>query len=191
VTGPWLLSATPVSGDIAAGSEAVIDGHLTRSGAGVQGVTVILLERLAGHGRWQVAGTAQTNADGNVAESVAALVGNALFRLTIPGTAHSVTVRITVIPIVTTVLNIGPGGVQDSLVASTQYAQRGNVAELQVESASGAWVYLRSKTVNASGQVTFALSGNRLKNQDVRVVLLATIRHGAAESNSVLVPAPS
>ncbi len=189
VTGPWLLSATAVSGEIAAGSEAVIDGQLTRSGAGAQGVTVILLERLAGHLRWQVAGTAQTNADGNVAESVAALVGNALFRLTIPGTAHSATVRITVAPVVTAVLNSGPDGA-DSLVASTQYAQRGDVAELQAESASGAWVYLRSKTLTAGGQVTFALSGTRLKNQEVRVVLLATVRHGAAASNPVLVPAP-
>jgi len=191
VTGLWLLSATAASGEIPAGSQAVIDGQLTRSGAGVQGVTVTLLERLAGHMRWQVAGTAQTNADGNVAESVADLVANALFRLTVPGTAHSVTVGITVTPVVTAVLNTGPDGAQDSLVASTQYAQRGNVAVLQVESSTGAWVYLRSKTLNAGGQVTFALSGTRLKNRDVRVVLLATVRHGAATSNSVLVPAPS
>jgi len=155
-------------------------------------VTVTLVERRAGRLNWRVVGTQQTNSDGNVAVQVAALATNAVFRLKIPGAAPSAAVRIIVHPPVDAVLDPGPGALRDALVVSTQYAHRGNVVVLQVQSAAGSWVYLRSKRLNAGGRTTFFLSGNRLKNREVRVVLLATVRHGAsALQNPILVPAPS
>ena len=56
--------------------------------------------------------------------------------------------------------------------------------------AHGRWIYLRSKRLGASGQTSFSLSGTHLKNRDVRVVLLSTVRHAAAMSNTVTVPPP-
>ncbi len=191
-TGPSLLSATAASTEITAGSDAVISGQLTRSGTGVPGVTVTLVERRAGKLTWRVAGTGQTNADGNVAIQVAALATNAVFRLKIPGAPPSAAVRVVVQPPIDAVLDPGPGNVRDLLVVSTQYAHRGNVVVLQVQSAKGSWVYLRSKRLTAAGKTTFILSGKRLKNREVRVVLLATVRHGASVlQNPILVPAPS
>ncbi len=188
--GPLALSATAASARITAGSEAIIDGRLTRSGAGVQGVTVTLVERLAGHLSWHVAGTGQTTSTGNVAVSVPALVANAVFRLTIPGRSVSPSVIVTVVPPISAVLHVGPGGVLDSLVVSAQYAHRADVVVLQVLSPHGRWIYLRSKRLGASGQTSFSLSGTHLKNRDVRVVLLSTVRHAAAMSNTVTVPPP-
>jgi hypothetical protein len=155
-------------------------------------VTVPLLERRAGRLTWQVAGTAQTNADGNVAVQVAALHTNAVFRLKIPGAPPSAAVRVVVQPPIAAVLDPGPGNVRDVLVVSTQYAHRGNVVVLQVQTAKGSWVYLRSKRLTAAGKTTFILWGKRLKNREVRVVLLATVRHGASVlPNPILVPAPT
>ena len=137
-------------------------------------------------------GTQQTDSDGNVAIQVAALTTNAVFRLKIPGTARSAAERIIVHPPVDAVLDPGPGDLRDALVVSTQYAHGGNVVVLQVQSATGSWVYRRSKRLNAAGRTTFYLSGKRLKNREVRVVLLATVRHGASVlQNPILVPAPS
>jgi hypothetical protein len=189
--GPSLLSASAASAQITAGSEAVINGRLTRSGTGVAGVTVTLFERLAGHAGWRKAGTGTTTTDGNVAVAVPALVANAVFRLKIPGAPPSASVRVAVSPPIAAVLKVPPGGVQDALVISTQYARRGNVVVLQVQSPNGGWVHLRSKRLNASGKTTFVLSGTRLQNREVRVVLLATVRHGASVSNLVVVPPPS
>jgi hypothetical protein len=188
--GPLVLSATAASARIPAGSEAVIDGQLTKSGAGVQGVTVLLVERLAGHLTWHVAGTGQTTTAGNVAVSVPALAANAVFRLTIPGRAHSPSVLVTVSPPVAAVLDVGAGGIQDSLVVSVQYAHRADVVVLQVLSPHGTWVYLRSRRLDATGQTTFSVSGTHLKNRVIRVVLLATVRHAAAVSSTVTVPPP-
>ncbi len=41
------------------------------------------------------------------------------------------------------------------------------------------------------GRPVFILSGKRLKNLEVRVVLLATARHGSSISNTQTVPPPS
>ncbi len=189
--GPSLLSASAASAVITAGADAVIDGRLTRSGKAVPGVTVTLVERLAGHLKWRVAGTEQTNSEGNVAVQVAALDTNAVFRLTIHGAAPSAGVRVIVQPPIAAVLNPVPGSTRDVLAVSTQYARRGNVVVLQVQSADGSWAYLRSKRLNAAGQTTFILSGKRLKNREVRVVLLATVRHGESVlQNPILVPPP-
>jgi hypothetical protein len=62
--------------------------------------------------------------------------------------------------------------------------------ELQVDKA-GVWISLRSKRLNAAGAIRFYLSGSRLKGDPIRVVLLATLRHGEAISNEVTVPAPT
>ncbi len=190
IAGALVLSATAASEQITAGSEAVIDGRLTRSGAGVQGVTVTLVERLAGHVTWHVAGTGQTTSGGNVAVSVPALVANAVFRLTIPGRAVSPSVMVTVSPPISAVLDVGAGGLQDWLVVRAQYAHRADVVVLQVLSADGRWVYLRSRELGAGGQTSFSLNGKHLANRDVRVVLLATVRHAASVSGPAAVPPP-
>jgi len=189
--GQSVLSAFAASGRIAAGSDAVIDGRLTRSGSGVPGVTVTLVERLAGQPGWHVAGTALTTAAGNVAVTVRALTENTVFGLTAPGVVPSGGVVVIVIPQIVSSLAVGPGGVLDNLVVSTQDADTGNLVVLEVQATNGSWRYLRSRELDASGQASFTLSGTRLSGREVRVVLLGTIRHGAAIASPVTVPPPS
>jgi hypothetical protein len=188
--GPATLSASAGSAVIDAGLQPVIDGQLTRAGTGVAGVTVKLIERLAGHPFWHVAGTGQTTSGGNVAITGRPLVTNAVFRLRIPGGVHSASVLVTVTPQITVGLTPGASGLRDMLTVSTQYARRGNVVWLQVQSASGSWIKLRSKRLNTAGKTWFILSGKRLKNKTVRVTLVATVKHGSAGSNTVTVPPP-
>jgi hypothetical protein len=188
--GGLVLSATAASTPITAGSGAVIDGRLTQSGAGVQGVTVTLVGRLAGQEAWRVAGSGQTTSDGNVAVSVPALTANAVFRLVVRGTALSPSVAVNVSPPITAILDVSSTGVSDLLVVSTEYARAGDVVVLQVQAAGGSWLFLRDRPLNAGGKASFGLSGKRLGDRDVRVVLLATVTHAAAVSNAVMVPPP-
>jgi hypothetical protein len=187
---PAVLSASAASADIAAGSQPVIDGQLTQSGTGIKGVTVTLMERLVGHPFWHVAGTGQTTSTGNVAITGRPLAANAVFRLRVTDGVHSASVLVTVTPQIDVLLTPGTSGLRDLLTVSTEYAHRGNVVWLEVQSTSGSWVRLRSKTLGAAGKTWFILSGKRLKNKTVQVVLVATVRHGAAVSNSVTVPPP-
>jgi hypothetical protein len=173
-----------------AGTAPVIDGQLTRAGTSIEGVTVKLIERRAGHPVWHVAGTGQTNSSGNVAITGQPLATNAVFRLRIPGGVHSASVQVTVTPHVTVELTPGASGLRDLLSVSTQYARRRNVVWLQVQSASGSWVRLRSKRLNAAGKTWFVLSGKRLASKTVQVVLVATAKHGSAASNTAVVPPP-
>jgi hypothetical protein len=189
-TGSAQLSASASKAEIPAGSQVVIEGQLTRSGAGVAGVTLQLVEHLVGHPFWHLAGTGQTTADGNVAVTVSAVPANAVFRLRVRGVAHSANVLVTVIPPITATLTPGAAGLRDVLAVTTQYAHRGNVVQLEVQSGSG-WTYLRQRRLNAAGKTAFVLDGTRLKNLEVRVVLLATARHGASISNTQTVPPPS
>jgi hypothetical protein len=189
--GPAALSATAGNPVIAAGSQPLIEGELTRAGTGVKGVTVTLIERIAGRPLWHVAGTAQTTSGGDVAITGPPLATNAAFRLRIPGVAHSASVLVTVTPQVTVVLTPGASGLRDLLTVTTQYAKPRNVVWLQVESASGSWANLRSKRLNAAGKTWFILSGKHLKNKTVQVVLMATVKHGSAASNPETVPAPT
>ena len=169
----------------------MIDGQLTKSGQAVQGVTVTLIERRALQLSWHVVGTALTGPAGNVAVTTPVLTTNAVFRLVIPGTADSAGVRIIVIPPVSLTLTTGTDGLVDHLVVSTQFARAGNIVVLQVESASGSWQSLREHVLDASGMTRFTVSGTRLANEMVRVLLLATARHGASPSTPVTIPAPS
>ena len=189
--GSAVLSASASSPDIMAGTAPVIDGQLTRAGTGAKGVTVKLIERLVGHPFWHVVGTGQTMAGGNVAITGQPLAMNAAFRLRIPGGVHSASVVVTVTPQVTVVLTPGASGLRDLLTVSTQYARRGNVVWLRVQSANGDWVKLRKKRLNAAGKTWFILNGKRRANQTVEVVLVATARHALAASNTATVPAPS
>jgi hypothetical protein len=188
--GGLLLLVTAATVHITAGTGAVIDGRLTQSGAGVQGVTVTLVGRLAGHAAWRVAGSGQTNSDGNVAVSVPAVTANAVFRLTVRGAALSPSVNVAVSPPITAVLDVSSTGVTDYLVVSTEYAATGDLAALQVQAANGSWLSVRYRPLNAGGQVGFSLSGQRLANHEVRVVLLATVSHATAVSNALVVPPP-
>lgn len=186
-TGPAVLTESASSTDLPAGSPVVIDGQLTRSGSGVAGVAVTLREHKAGRPGWKVAGSAQTNTDGNVAVTVSALTTNAAFRLTAAG-VHSPAVHVVVIPQVSIVLTAGPRGLRDRVNVSTDYARPGNRVVLQVQTASG-WTTLRQKRLSPAGLTHFFVNGNRRQHQALRVVLLATARHGPAISNSVTVPA--
>jgi hypothetical protein len=188
-TGPAVLSASASSADIMAGATPVIDGQLTRSGTGIKGVTVKLIERLAGHVVWHVAGTAQTGPGGNVAITGQPLAANAVFRLWIKGGVHSAPVPITVTPQVTVVLTEA-SALRDLLTVTTQFAHRGNVVWLQVQSAGGSWVNVRSKRLNAAGKTWFILGRKRFADDTVQVVLVATVRHGSATSNSATVQPP-
>jgi hypothetical protein len=189
-TGPAKLSASASSAEVTAGAQVVIDGQFTRSGIGVQGVTIQLIERFVGHPLWHLVGTAQTTTDGNVAVTVPAVPANAVFRLRDVGVAHSTNVLVIVAPPVTAKLTSGAAGLRDILMVSTLYAHRGNVVQLEVLK-SGIWTYLRERRLNAAGKTTFVLSGKRLQNLEVRVVLLATARHGSSVSNTQTVPPPS
>ncbi len=173
---------------ITAGAGAVIDGRLTQSGAGVQGVTVTLVERLAGHAAWRIAGSGPTTSDGNVAVSVPALTANAVFRLTVRGAVLSPSVTVTVSPPITVVLDVSSTATSDTLVVSTEYARAGDLVALQVQAAGGSWLPLRYRPLGAGGQASFSLSGTRLGNREVRVVLLATVSHAAAVSTAEMVP---
>jgi hypothetical protein len=189
-TGPRALSASASNADIMAGTSPVIDGQLTRSGTGIKGVTVTLIERLAGHPFWHVAGTGQTTSGGNVAITAPPLAANAAFRLRIPGGVHSASVLVTVMPQVTVVLT-NSSALRDLLTVTTKDAHRGNVVWLQVQSAPGSWVNVRSKRLNAAGKTWFILGLKRFKDKTVRVALVATVRHGSATSNTAAVQPPS
>jgi len=189
-TGPAKLSASASSAEVTAGSQVVIDGQFTRSGTGVQGVTIQLIERFVGHPLWHLVGTAQTTAGGNVAVTVPAVTANAVFRLRDVGVAHSANVLVIVQPPVTATLTPGALKLRDVLMVSTLYAHRGNLVQLEALE-SGIWTYLRQRRLTAAGKTTFVLSGKRLANLEVRVVLLATARHGSSISNTQTVPPPS
>jgi hypothetical protein len=189
-TGRAALSASLSSPDITAGTAPTIDGQLTRAGTGIEGVTVTLIERFAGRRLWHVAGTGQTASGGNVAITGLPLAKNAVFRLRVPGGVHSASVQVTVTPQVIVALKSGPSGLRDLLKVTTQYAHHGNVVWLQAQSASGSWVNLRSKRLNAAGKTWFILSRKRLANKTVRVVLVATAKHGPAASTTATVPPP-
>jgi hypothetical protein len=190
-TGPAVLSASAVSPDIAAGAQPVIDGRLTRSGTGVAGVTVTLIERPLGQPFWHIAGTGQTTSDGNVVITAPSLITNAAFRLRTAGGAHSASALVTVTPVVQITLTPGASGLRELVTVSTQYAHRGNVVWLEVQSADGSWVSLRKKRLNADGEAWFIVSRKVQANKVIQVMLVATLRHGAATSNQVTVPAPS
>jgi hypothetical protein len=137
-----------------------------------------------------VAGTGITNAQGDVAVTSPAIITNTGFRLTGPDGVKSAIVRVTVRPTISVVLQPGTSGFRDVLVVSTQYARRGNIVVLQIESKTAGWVDLRGRTLKASGHARFPVSAAKLKNRVLRVVLLATARHAAAVSNTVTVPPP-
>ena len=184
------LSASAAGSEITAGTAVVISGHLTSaSGADIAG-NVRLLERRAGKAGWRVAVSATSDSSGNVAVTVPALGVNAAFELLGPGGVTSPLVTVTVIPPVHAQLVVGPKGVHDALVVSTQYARRGNVVVLQKQAADGSWVYLRQQRLTAAGKARFLLNGRNLANESVRVVLLATPRHGESVSQPVTVTPP-
>jgi hypothetical protein len=187
--GPLTLTATAASSPIPAGTAATIDGRLTSSsGKGVAGVTVTLLERAAKATTWAPAGTARTTAAGNVVViSSAPLTTNAAFQLAAAGAQASPIVIVTVTPVVTATLQ--PDGAHDVLVVSTKYAYPGNIVVLQIQTASGSWLFLRDKPLNANATARFVLVVSRLQGRTLRVKLVATIRHGRAVSNPVTVPA--
>lgn len=182
------LAVTAVSVRITAGSPVTIDGRLSRGGAGVTGVTVWLIERPAGQRRWHAVGSGQTTTDGNVAVSVPALAENAVFRLMIPHKAVSRSVLVVVSPPISAVLNPGSAGAPDTLVLTAEYARTGDFVVLEVQALAGTWRKLNYLRLSTTGQATFRLPSTWHQDREVRVVLLATARHGAAVSNTVMVP---
>jgi len=185
------LSASATGTEITAGTSVTIDGHLTRSGSSVAGTSVKLLERVANRHFWRIAGVQQTNSSGNVAVTVSLLKTNAAFVFVAPGGVRSPVVTVLVSPPITATLTPGPGGLKDLLSVSTHYARPGNVVVLQVQAASGAWVKIKARLLNAHGNTTFVIRARVLKNKELRAVLKATRRHASSVSNTVSVPAPS
>lgn len=189
--GPVQLSVTPVSSPITAGQTVVIDGQVSKRSKGLAGATVTLLERHSRYAAWHVAATTTTNAQGSFAITSPALITNTSLRVTGPDGAKSPTMRVTVRPTVSAVLNRGTGGRRDALLVSTIYARRGNIVVLQVETKTGRWVPLRWRALNANGKTRFALNAVRLQDRVLRVVLRATTRHAAAITGTITVPPPA
>jgi len=126
-----------------------------------------------------------------VAVTVSLLKTNAAFVFVAPGGVRSPVVTVLVSPPITATLTPGPGGLKDLLSVSTHYARPGNVVVLQVQAASGAWVKIKARLLNAHGNTTFVIRARVLKNKELRAVLKATRRHASSVSNTVSVPAPS
>jgi hypothetical protein len=188
-TSPDVLAATTPASLIAAGTQAAVDGTLRAGGHAVAGAHVTLFERPADRLGWQLVAAATTNNQGNVALVVSALDTNAVFRLTGPGGAVSLPVRIRVTPSVTVALDAGSRGLADILVVTAQYANRGDAVVLQVQR-GGTWQPVRTQRLAASLKTGFGFKTANFENDALRVVLLATSRHAAAVSNAVTVPAP-
>jgi hypothetical protein len=184
------LTAQAAATRIPAGSAATVSGVLTAGGKPVSGITVSLMEHVAGQPGWLVVGTSTTTSTGAVAITDPGLGTTARFRLKAADGATSTTVRVVVVPSVTISIRLGSEGIKDYLTATTTFADPGDIVLLQVQRSSGAWVTRQTKVLNSAGTRTFVLNAQLLQGKTVRVVLLATTLHGRAVSTPKQVPPP-
>jgi hypothetical protein len=191
LAGPLALTAQAVATRIQGGSAATVDGVLTAGGQPVAGITISLIEHVAGEVGWFVVATAKTTSQGVVAVTDPGLGTTARFRLKASDGAISSAVRVVVIPSVTLSIRLGSQGIKDYLTAATAYADPGDTVLLQVQQSSGAWVTRQAKVLNAAGAKTFVLNAQTMQGKTLRVVLLATTLHGRAVSADLLVPPPA
>jgi type IV secretory pathway VirB2 component (pilin) len=190
LAGPDQLTARASSTEIMAGTAVTVTGRLTSSGGAGTAGTVLLYERPAATLTWHLVGSGQASSTGNVAVTVAVVRVNAAFRLLGPGDVVSPPAYVTVLPTITVRLRAGAKGVVDELVVSTRYARRGDSVVLQTLAPGGSWTSAQEQTLTAAGKARFLIDAKKLQNDQIRVVLLATARHGEAVSSPVTVPPP-
>ncbi len=151
----------------------------------------MLYERPAATLTWHLVGSGHASSTGNVAVTVAVVRVNAAFRLIGPGDVVSPPAYVTVRPPIALRLRVGAKGVLDELVVSTRYARRGETVVLQTLAPGGSWTNAQEQTLTAAGKARFLINAKKLQNDQIRVVLLATARHGETISSPVTVPPPS
>lgn len=187
--GPAVLSATADATRITAGTGVLITAQLSWPGHTVAGLTMKVLERQAQTLAWHAVGSVPTGAAGNGAVGVPVVGTNTVFRVVVAHVAVSPNVRVTVVPVVTLVLQTSSRTTTDKLTVSAPYGQTGDVVVLQVSAGGGAWTYLRQGTLTALHRATFLLSSTRLGNDKVRAFLRPTGLHAGSVSAPVAVPA--
>jgi hypothetical protein len=181
------LSIGAAASQIPAGGAASFDGQVEQSGQPVAGLTLTLLERIAGRRGWRPAGTASTSASGKVVVGASSLARNAAFRFTDASGDTSAIVTVTVVPAVSLELSTRAGGRWDVLVVTSPYAQPGNKVVLRVQ-AGGRWIAVRSARLGLGRRAVILIRARRLAGRSVLVVLRPTFKHAASESNIIAVP---
>jgi hypothetical protein len=180
------LILTAAQAQIRADGPDVLSGRLASGGRPEADVRVRLFEHVAGHPGWRAAGSAVTDATGEVTLTVAHLTRDASFRLTARGGAVSPPVLITVIPPV--YLHLAPGeqpGI-DVLTARAPFAETGDVVELQ-ERVGGVWYGVRLRVLGPDHRASFRVLIPSSGGLQYRVVLPRTAAHGSAASSTVQV----
>jgi hypothetical protein len=185
---PQTLVLTAAQARIPADGDDVFSGQLARGGQAEPGIRVRLLEHVAGHHGWQVAGTAVTDRQGDVMLTVSYLTSNASFRLSAPRGPASPPVRITVIPPVSLQLGPGPSSGVDTLTATAPFADTGDVVVLQ-ELSDGNWHGVGQRALDQDHLATFTVRIPKSGGREYRVVIAPTRSHGRSVSGRVLVAA--
>jgi hypothetical protein len=186
---PAALVLTAASARIPAEGTDVLYGRLAPGGQAEPGVGLWLVERVAGRGGWQVAGSAITDGHGDVTLTVRSLTSNASFRLTVPGGPSSPPVRITVIPPVYLTLAAGQAPGADTLTAAAPFADAGDAVVLQQWS-RGRWRSVGERQLGRDHLASFTVKVPRSGGGPrYRVVLPPTVSHGWSVSGQVQVTA--
>jgi hypothetical protein len=185
-TAPDLI-LTAAQAWIRADGPGVLSGWLAAGGRAEADVRVRLFEHVAGHPGWRAAGSAVTDASGQVTLTVTHLTRDAWFRLTARGGAVSPPVLITVIPPV--YLDLAPGQAgMDVLTARAPFAETGDVVVLQ-ERAGGVWYGVSQRVLGPDRRASFGVLIPSSGDLEYRVLLPRTAAHGSAVSGLVRVGA--
>jgi hypothetical protein len=182
------LVLTAAQARILADGDDLFSGRLARGGRAEPGVRVRLLEHVAGHHGWQVAGTAVTDRQGDVMLTVSYLISNASFRLSAPPGLASPPVRITVIPPVSLQLAAGGSPGVDTLTATVPFADTGDVVVLQ-ELSGGSWHAVGQRALDQDHLASFTVRIPKSGHREYRVVVPPTRSHGSSVSGRVRVAA--
>jgi hypothetical protein len=185
---PQTLVLTAAQARILAGGVDVFSGRLARGGRAEPGVRVRLLEHVAGHHGWQVAGSAVTDRRGDVMLTVSYLTSNASFRLSTARGLASPPVRITVIPPVSLQLAAGGSSGTDTLTATAPFADTGDVVVLQ-ELSGGSWHSIGQHELDPNHVASFTVRIPKSGDREYRVVIPPTRSHGWSASGRVRVSA--
>ncbi len=185
---PQTLVLTAAQARIPADGDDVFSGRLSRGGRAEPGVRVRLLEHVAGHHGWHVAGSAVTDSGGEVMLTVTYLTSNASFRLSAPRGPASPPVRITVIPPVSLQLAAGGSPGVDTLTAAAPTADTGDVVVLQ-ELSGGSWHSVGERALDQDHLASFTVRIPKSGGREYRVVIARTRLHGSSVSGRVRVAA--
>jgi len=181
------LSISASQHQIPAGGTAVLTVWLSQGGHAVPGVSVRLLERVAGQVSWRTAGTTRTPASGSATVRVSGLAVNAYFRFAADGRI-SRAVSVTVVPAVTLKALANPDPHRrTALLAASPGARAGDVVVLQVQ-VNGTWRDVRARRLGGDKQRTFLVTTRLFAGRAMRAELLPTRTHAGSVSNTVTLP---